>query len=201
MNVRDWPLRDVGVQREGGWHACALVDGEQDEYGILLPFARDCFECGDKCVHVIDALQRELWVDRLAGFSINVDEVSASGQLDLRTWEQSYLRGGRFDPHVMLELVEDLLRGGEAAFGRTRLWANMGWVLTRLPGYEQLFEYESRLNMVLDARKDMILCVYDARKHNALALMDVLRTHPFVVTGETLRANPLYIPPERFLAQ
>jgi hypothetical protein len=47
----------------------------------------------------------------------------------------------------------------------------------------------------------MILCVYDARKHNALALMDVLRTHPFVVTGETLRANPLYIPPERFLAQ
>jgi hypothetical protein len=201
MSAPDQLLRDAGAQRERGWHACALFDGEEEQYRVLLPFARDCIQCGDSCVHFLDSRRQQQRVDRLAGLSIDVDAVSASGQLDLRTWEQSYLRDGRFDQDVMLAFVDELLRAGENAFGRTRLWANMEWVLSRLPGCEQLFEYESRLNVVLDDRKDIVLCVYDAREHNASTLMNVLRTHPFVVVDEALRVNPLYLRPEQFLAQ
>jgi hypothetical protein len=201
MSYGDLSLHDAGARGQRGWHACALLSGKEEEYRRLLPFAQHCFGCGDKCVHFVDPMRRQERLDRLASIPIDLDEASASGQLDLRTWEQCYLREGRFDQHAMLRLLDELLRAGQASFGRTRIWANMEWALSRRPGCEQLFEYESRINLMLEGRKDMILCVYDAREHDAFTLMNVLRTHPFVVVGDALRANALYIPTEQYLAK
>jgi hypothetical protein len=200
MRIPDRPLRDASAEPSGGWHACALVDGAEEEYRTLMPFARDCLQCGDKCLHFLDPRRLQERVDRLAALPFDVHHACASGRLELRTWEETYLRGGGFDQHAMLAALGELLKAGEAAFGRTRLWANMEWALAQGLGSEQLFEYESRVNLVLDDRKDMLLCVYDTRSHSAATLLNVLRTHPFVVVGERLRANPLYVPPERFLA-
>jgi hypothetical protein len=99
----------------------------------------------------------------------------------------------------MLGLIRTLVQD-HAAFPRTRLWANMEWSLSGLPGCEQLVEFESRLNTVLDASADLVVCVYDVRRYSAPTVMDVLHTHPLVMVRGAFQPNPLYVPPERFLA-
>lgn len=31
--------------------------------------------------------------------------------------------------------------------------------------------------------------------------MDIMRTHPMVITGGVLRQNPFFVPPDQFLAE
>ena len=33
------------------------------------------------------------------------------------------------------------------------------------------------------------------------AVMDIVRTHPYVIVGGILRQNPFYVPPEQFLPE
>jgi hypothetical protein len=41
------------------------------------------------------------------------------------SWEDGYWRGGRFDQHAMLAMLEDLFSAAKKqGFGLTRLWAN-----------------------------------------------------------------------------
>ena len=69
------------------------------------------------------------------------------GQVEVRPWEDAYLRGGRFDKDAMLALIQEALESGKRdGYGLTRLWANMEWALQALPGVENLIEYETRLN-------------------------------------------------------
>jgi hypothetical protein len=194
------PLADLGASVAPASHACAFFADEEAEYRALLPFARDCLACGEKCLNFLDPSHRQERLRRLAGGTAGAEEAIASGQLDVRTWQDSTLQGNRFDQDRMLALFGGMAADGQGSFPRTRLWANMEWSLSGLPGCEQLVEFESRLNTVLDRSKDIVLCVYDVRKYSARLVLDILCAHPMVVVGERLRPNPLYVPPQRFLA-
>jgi hypothetical protein len=139
---------------------------------------------------------------RLKEADIDVDAATRSGQLELRAWEQAYLRTGRFEQHAMLALIEEALRGGKIqGYGLTRLWANMEWALEQVPGVEDLIEYETRLNHVLPKYDDVVVCTYDLNRFSASVVMDILRTHPMVIVGGILQDNPFYVPPDQFLRE
>lgn len=77
----------------------------------------------------------------------------------------------------------------------------MEWALEDYPGVDQLLEYEARVNDVLAKYKGPAVCVYDLTKFGAEILIDVLRTHPMVIIGGTLRENPFFVPPDEFLQE
>jgi hypothetical protein len=81
-----------------------------------------------------------------------------SGQLEVRVWEEAYLRGGRFDQDAMLALIQEVLDSGHArGYPLTRLLAQMEWALEDRPGVDDLVEYETRLNYVLPRYKDPVV--------------------------------------------
>jgi hypothetical protein len=41
--------------------------------------------------------------------------------------------------------------------------------------------------------------MYDLGRFGADIVMDILRTHPSVIIGETLHENSFYVPPDEFL--
>jgi hypothetical protein len=196
------PARLAGGELQGNRHACAFFNSREEEYRVLLPFAREGLDCGEKCFHIVDPAHREERMRQLAGAGIDLDATTSKGQLEVRTWPDAYLRGQRFDQYAMLALIEETLREGKAdGFPRTRLWANMEWALEDLPGCDDIVEYESRLNPILDKYDDVVICTYDLSKFSAGVVMDILRTHPMVVIGETVQENPFYVPPEKFLEE
>ena len=94
----------------------------------------------------------------------------------------------------MIELIEDVAKAGsQRGSGLTRLWANMEWALTDLPGVHDIVEYESRLNRVLPNYDMVTVCVYDLTKFSAVVVMDIVRTHPQVIVGgilQEIRSTP-----------
>jgi hypothetical protein len=139
-------------------HVCAFFNTKDEEYRILLPFMKEGFEQGDKAFHIIKEDHRPEHRRRLRQAGIAVDEAERSGQLDVRRWEDAYLREGRFDQDRMLALVEEVLQGGKAqGYPLTRLVANMEWALEDRPGVNDIVEYETRVNFVM-AKYDDTAC-------------------------------------------
>lgn len=196
------PARLAGGRLTGSVHACAFFNSRDEEYRVLLPFAKEGVECGEKCFQIVDPGHREERLSHLNQAGIDTGGTLESGQLEVRMWQDAYLRDERFDQYKMLALIEETLQNGKKeGFPRTRLWANMEWALEDLPGCDDIVEYESRLNPILAKYEDVVVCTYDLSKFSAGVVMDILRTHPMVVIGETVQENPFYVPPEKFLEE
>ena len=139
-------------------HVCAFFDHPDDEYRLLLPFIKDGFDHGDRGFHIVDPALRADHKRRLHEVGIDVDATEQSGQLEIRTWEQAYLRNGHFDQDAMLALIQEVLNDGpRRGFPLTRLVAHMEWALEDRPGVDDLVEYETRLNYLLPKYKDPVV--------------------------------------------
>jgi hypothetical protein len=185
-----------------GCHACAFFHTRDEEYEILLPFVKDGLETGDKNCQFVDKTHRAERLARLKQSGIDTADAGQNGQLDMLSWEEGYLRDGRFDQHAMLALLEDLFNAAkQEGFGLTRLWANMEWALDELPGVHDIVEYEARLNYILPNFDQVTVCSYDLTRFSAAVTMDILRTHPQVIIGGILRENPYYVPPDELLSE
>lgn len=183
-------------------HACAFFHTDDQFYKVLLPFIREGFEAGDRAVHIVDPAKRERHVHALAAAGIDAKRSQDTRQLEVRRWEEAYLREGCFDQDAMLALIQEVLEEGRRhKFPMTRLVANMEWALEDRPGVSDLVEYESRLNFILPRYDDTVVCTYDLGKFSASAVMDILRTHPMVIVGEVMQENPFYTPPDVLLPE
>jgi hypothetical protein len=189
---------DLGQHR----HVCAFFNGLDEEHKVLRSFIKEGFERGDKAFHIVDPDLWESHLKRLAEAGIDVEQAMGTGQLELRRWQDAYLRGDRFDQDAMLTLLEQVLQSGAASgYPLTRLVAHMEWALLDKPGVSDLLEYETRLNYVLPKYDDPVICTYDLSKFSASVVMDIMRTHPVVMVGEVLQENPFFVPPDQFLLE
>jgi MEDS: MEthanogen/methylotroph, DcmR Sensory domain len=198
---------DGSVQCAGGnlgqhRHVCAFFNSVDEEHRVLRSFIKEGFERGDKAFHIVDPDFFEQHLKWLAEAGIDVAQVTGTGQLELRRWQDAYLRGDRFDQDAMLALIEEVLQSGESSgYPLTRLIGGTGWAHLRKPGVEDLLEYETRLNYVLVKYDDPVVCTYDLSKFGASVVMDIMRTHPVVIIGGVLQENPFFVPPDQFLLE
>jgi len=183
-------------------HVCAFFNGIDDEHRVLGSFIKEGFDRGDKAFHIVDPEVQGEHLKRLVEAGIDAEQAIGTGQLELRRWQDAYLRGDRFDQDAMLALLEEVLRSGAASgYPLTRLVAHMEWALLDKPGVDDLVEYETRLNYVLPKYHDAVICTYDLSKFSAGVVMDVMRTHPVVIIGEVLQENLFFVPPGEFLLE
>jgi DcmR-like sensory protein len=139
-------------------HVCAFFDSASDERRVMLPFIADGLARGQKAFHIVDPELRAAYIDHLVAVGVDMPACQASGQFELRTWDETYLRSGHFDQDAMLALLEGVLKAGpEQGFPLTRLVAHMEWALEDRPGVDDLVEYETRLNYVLPRYKDPVI--------------------------------------------
>jgi hypothetical protein len=124
---------------------------------VLLPFIKDGLDHGEKAYHIVDSGHRAEHRRRLQAVGVDTAAAERSGQLDIRAWEDAYLRDGHFNQERMLALIEAVLTGGKTqGYPLTRLVANMEWALGDHPGVEDLVEYETRLNYILPKYDDAV---------------------------------------------
>jgi hypothetical protein len=183
-------------------HICAFFNSIDEQHRVLRPFVKDGFDQGDKAYHYVDPELRDEHLSWLAEAGINVEEVMASGQLEVQPWQDSTLRGGRFDLDTWLASFEELLQSGPAeGYTQTNFMGHMEWALTDLPGVGDLMEYETRVNYVIPKYGGPVICTYDLTKFGASVVMDALRTHPLVIIGGLLQRNPFFVPPDELLPE
>ena len=201
MKTTPAPIRFAGSHLGDARHVCAFFDSREEGYRVLLPFIDDGFRCGDKAVHVVNPGERTDHMARLAELGIDVDAAEASGQLEVRTNTDIYLRDGVFDKERMLEAFEKMASGSSGSgYPLSRIVCQMDWATENRTHIDDLIEFESRVNNVWQHHDDAVICVYDLAKFGGDMVVDMIRTHPMIVLGGVLHRNPFFMPPEQFLA-
>ena len=196
------PIPFAGSQLGETRHVCAFFNSEEEEYRVLLPFIKDGFRCGHKAVHVINPDQHHNHLDRLVAAGIDAAAAQRSGQFELRTSTEAYLRDGHFDKDRMLEVFEQLASGNDkAGFPLSRIVCRMDWVVDQGSHVDDVVEFEARVNDVWNRHDDAVICTYHLGKFGGDTVIDILRTHPMVLIGGILHQNPFFVPPSQFLRE
>jgi hypothetical protein len=183
-------------------HVCAFFNSADEEYRVLLPFIKDGFACGHKAVHVVNPDRYGDHIEQLSAAGIDTESTQRSGQLELRTNVEAYLRDGRFDPDRMLQAFEQIASGhDEGRYPLSRIVCQMDWAADSRSLIDDLVQFESRVNDVWSRHEDAVICVYDLAKFGGDTVIDIMRTHPMVIIGGILLSNPFYVPPEVFLRE
>src|SRR5579862_6149416 len=86
------PIPFAGSELGEVRHVCAFFNSAEEEYRVLLPFITDGFECGHKAVHVVSPHMHQEHLQRLTAAGIDTAATQASGQFELRTNVEAYLR-------------------------------------------------------------------------------------------------------------
>lgn len=193
--------RIAGTSLEKHNHVCAFFNTPDEEYRVLLPFIREGIEEGEKAFHIVDPALKSDHEGRLSKAGIDTKTAESRGQLEVKVWNEAYLRDGKFDQDRMISLIQQVLDDGRKGFPLTRLVAHMEWSLLDRPGVNDIVEYESRLNYVLPKYKDPVVCTYSTTRFSGGVVMDILRTHPMVIVGGVLQENPFYVAPDEFLRE
>lgn len=157
MTASDQPIRFAGAVLEQNRHVCAFFDDEEQEHRIMGPFVKEGLQRGEKAFHIVDPVRRAAYIDRLEQAAIPVNAALATGQFEVRNWDEAYLREGRFDQEAMLSLIKEVLDTAGRSYPLTRLVAHMEWSLLDRPGVDDLVEYEARLNYLLPRYRDPVI--------------------------------------------
>jgi hypothetical protein len=177
-------------QVRGPRHVCAFFDDMEEEYRVLVPFAKACVKCGSRCFQFLDGEHKSERIRRLTAGG--VDLPSLPGETELRSWEETYLRDGRFVLTEMLAYVRGILQVLPTG-PRVHLWANMEWALSNVPVGNQLVEYEASLNPIVDNSEAIVVCAYQVGRYSSELALGVLKAHPWILVGDRLEANPCYV--------
>ena len=196
------PVRLAGEELQGQRHVCVLLDGQAEADLVLLPFIDEGLEQGDRAFHIVDPDARAGHLERLRASGIDTDAATASGQLEVQTWADSYVRSGTFDGAAQFEFLRDVLdEGRRLGYQRTRLIGSTEWAVDDATARD-LLTYEARIDDLIRSTRDVVICTYDLGHHSARTIADVLDTHLGAIVAGRFRAGrvpPRETPRDRLL--
>lgn len=183
-----------------GTHICAFYSGPAARDELVMPFLAEGIRAGQKCICVLESLSPAEVVARL-GREVDLGRSVETGQLELATSADAYLRTGTFSVDEMLSYWEQAVaeaRGPEGT-GVLRGAGEMPSALDHPDGRREFFRYEATITTFVADLPAVLFCLYDLQRFGAEVLVDSLRTHPLVVVDGGVHDNPYYIDPGAFI--
>jgi PAS domain S-box-containing protein len=181
-------------------HLCLVYDSREEQFAVAVPFILDGLAKEQRCIYIADDNSADVVLGALREAGIDTDEASRRGALQILARRDSCLRHGSFDPDAMVEFLGEATGGARAeGCSALRFAEEMTWALGGAPGSERLIEYEARLNDFLPEVDALALCQYNRGRFPPETMLDVIRTHPAVIIGDTRCDNPFYVPPDDLL--
>jgi hypothetical protein len=193
------PISFAGGRLDHYRHICAFINSREEGNRLLDPFVVEGLEQGEKALYLVDAAERATLVSHLRHLGLDMPGLLERRQCEVRTWSETYLRGGRFDQDAMLGLLDEFLVSSQSP--RIRMVADMGWAVDQPDVRDLLIEFEARANFVHAHHDHVVICVYDTAKFDGDFIVDILRTHPMALIGGVLQINPFFVPAAEFLEE
>gem|GEM_PF-2029600 len=180
-------------------HLCLIYNTRKEQFAAAVPFMRIGLERGEKCIYIADDNTAAEVIDAMRAGGIDVDSAMQKGSFSVISKQEAYLRHGYFDPDEMIQfLVDTTAQAKKEGYSTLRVTGEMTWMLSGEPGADRLIEYEAKLNKTFPHEDCLALCQYNRNRFSPGVILDVIRTHPLVVVGNTVCKNFYYIPVEEF---
>ena len=180
-----------GVNRHD--HLCLIYEEEAEILTPVIPFIQKGVALGERCVYLnagADTLERVL-KNAVSGQKHDI------GALKLLPVQESWLKGGSFDPSRVMELLRVLCAAAaEDGFKGTRIIFEMGWAGRDVKRLELLFEFELALNRFAVLNDVSLLCLYNRHSFPPDRMLELTKIHPHLVICGKVCSNQLFLPPD-----
>jgi PAS domain S-box-containing protein len=106
----------------------------------------------------------------------DLDEYFKKGQIEITSYNNGYLLGGKFDSNRVLQgWVEKEKLALKRGFEGMRLTGNTFWIEREL--WNSFDDYEEALNSVIGQHRILVLCTYCLKNCSGADVLDVVRNH------------------------
>ena len=206
IKTSDQALFELGI---GGYtcnwgvHFCGLYETEQERDEIIMGYLYQGDLAGDPQLYCPTERRAEDFKQMYATLHPECANHPENPKcFQLYSAKSLYYPDGTFSPWAMDEGLNAFYRESQKE-GKCniRATAEMVWALEAIPGVEHLMAYESRLNYFIPGKPWISICLYNLNKFSGATIMDVLRTHPYTISGGVITENPYYQDPDEWLSK
>jgi anti-anti-sigma factor len=142
-------------------HACLSYSDPADDLSAVADFVRGGLVTGDRVLLIVPAAEREPLLRSLGDAGVAVSPGLSSGQIEVRSVEESYRAAGRFDAGIALEMIAaEIDRARRDGYRALRV-SGEPWRAACTPGERAaVVEYESQLRATFRQGEALALCRY-----------------------------------------
>jgi C4-dicarboxylate-specific signal transduction histidine kinase len=171
----------VGDVAAWGAHFCLFYETKQDLLDTLISYCKSGLESEEYCLWIVaEPLTIEEAKDALKGAVPDLDRYLAGSRLEIASARDWFLQGGTFDgKRVTASWYEKLARLSAGGYAGVRVTGDTTWLTKK--DWTHFCDYEDGLNEVIGNQRLAVLCTYPLAACGAPQILDVVRTHQFVL--------------------
>jgi C4-dicarboxylate-specific signal transduction histidine kinase len=164
-----------------GAHFCLFYETKEDLLDTLISYCKAGLEGEEYCLWIVaEPLTIEEATDALKDAVPDLDRYLADSSLEIASARDWFLQGGVFDgKRVTGDWYEKLARVSARSYAGMRVTGDTTWLTKK--DWKHFCEYEEGLNEVIGNQRLAVLCTYPLVACGALEILDVVRTHQFVL--------------------
>ena len=175
-------------------HACMFHDPGPERLDVASAFLRVGLARGERCIYAADEKRAGRIMPHLRAAGVDVGQALASGALEITT-DGEVLPFGLHEAADTFASLEARIDAAVASGAKgLRIVAEATWAAARSPRLELLDDLEERLKRLFRERPVVALWQYDRAQSSPGLLRTFLRMHPYVVIGDEVHRNCLFVP-------
>lgn len=186
-----------------GVHIAVLYETEEERDEIINGFLAEGLKIGDLQLYCPTDQSIEDCKQKIAHYCPECEsKLGKSNNIAFFPEKDVYYPDGSFSPDNMEDILNKLFIETQKNGKRNiRAVAEMDWAHKAIPGVEDVMVYESKLNHFISNKPWASICLYNTTKFSGSIIMNVLKTHPYTISGGILMQNPFYEDPDTWLAK
>lgn len=184
-----------------GMHIAGLYETEEERDEIIMGFLHKGDLNGDFQIFIpAERTSEDFTQDYCKRFPDCCTHLHDSSKFILVDPVSFYYPDGKFDPRRMIEGHNNYYADSQKNGKRNiRATAEMVWALQKFEGVEHLMAYEANLNYFFPGKPWISICLYNITKFSGSTIVNVLRTHPYTISGGVITQNPYFMDPAEWL--
>src|SRR5258708_2077898 len=171
----------VGDVSAWGAHFCLFYETKEDLLDTLISYCKSGLESEEYCMWIVaEPLRIEEATDALKRAVPALDRYLADTRLEIVSARDWFLQGGTFDgKRLTAAWYEKLAEVSARGYPGIRVTGDTTWLSKKEWGH--FCDYEDGLNEVIGNQRLAVLCTYPLAGCGAPQILDVVRTHQFVL--------------------
>jgi C4-dicarboxylate-specific signal transduction histidine kinase len=179
-------MRKTGIDVVGdmvawGAHFCLFYETKEDLLDTLISYCKSGLEHEEYCLWIVaEPLRIEEATDALKDAVPDLDRYLADSRVEIVSARDWFLQGGTFDGKRLTDAwYEKLARVSARGYPGMRVTGDTTWLTNK--DWSHFCDYEDGLNEVIGNQRLAVLCTYPLAGCGAPQILDVVRTHQFVL--------------------
>jgi len=179
--IRESGIDVVGDMVAWGAHFCLFYETKEDLLDTLTSYCRSGLERGEYCMWIVaEPLTIEEATAALKKAVPEVERHLAESRMEMAAARDWFLQGGTFDgKRLTQDWYDKLARVSARGYPGIRVTGDTTWLSKK--DWRHFCDYEDGLNEVIGNQRLAVLCTYPLSQCGAPQILDVVRTHQFVL--------------------